>query len=269
MQKELETARDLAISAGMILLEYYGKNADVEWKGADSPVTVADRAASRFLDGELKRRFPEDGILSEEESDDLSRLDRSRVWIIDPMDGTKEFINGLGEFAVMIGLAIDRISVIGVVHQPTTGKTYYAVSGSGAYLEEAGKSRKLRVSPEIEPSRMTVALSRSHDSMQVDEVRRRLGINRSVRSGSLGLKVGLICEGRAHLYLHIGSRTYQWDTCAPDVILREAGGVMTDIRGVALSYNLPEPRNLRGVIASNGPIHERIIEAAGQVMKEL
>lgn len=269
MQKELETARDLAIRAGRILLEHYGNNADVEWKGADSPVTVADRAASRYLAAEIRRQFPEDGILSEEESDDLTRLDRSRVWIIDPMDGTKEFINGLGEFTVMIGLAIDRKSVIGVVHQPTTGKTYYAISGSGAYLEKAGNRQRLFVSPETEPSRMTVALSRSHDSTQVDEVRRRLGIKRSVRSGSLGLKVGLICEGLAHLYLHIGSRTYQWDTCAPDVMLREAGGVMTDSRGAALSYNLPEPRNLRGVIASNGPVHDRIIEAVDQVMKEL
>ena len=92
----------------------------------------------------------------------------------------------------------------------------------------------------------------------VDMIQGDLGITKTVTCGSMGLKVGLICEGRAHIYLNTGRGTSQWDTCAPDAILREAGGRMTDLLGIALRYNCPEVRNLRGVIASNGTIHERI-----------
>jgi 3'(2'), 5'-bisphosphate nucleotidase len=260
LKKELETAKKLVAKAGNILLERYRETPSVSWKGVDAPVTAADRAASELLVRELKRLFPNDGILSEEEQDDPARLSRSRVWIIDPMDGTREFIDRLGEFAVMIGLAVDGMARLGVVYQPTAGKIYYASANSGAFLEEGGARRRLLVSTETDPSRMTVALSRSHHSPQVDLICARLGIKETIRSGSIGLKVGLICEGRAHLYLHTGARTYQWDTCAAEAILREAGGHTTDVYGAPLRYNDSELRNLRGVIASNGTAHDRLVE---------
>jgi 3'(2'), 5'-bisphosphate nucleotidase len=261
MQAELEAARTLAVRAGAILLEHYSAPR-VSWKGRGNPVTEADRAASAFLTTELQRLFPQDGILSEEESDDATRLSLSRVWIIDPLDGTIEFIDHRDEFAVMIGLSIDGTASLGVVYQPMTQKLYYAASGSGAFLIENRSSRLLRISLESNPGAMTIALSRSHHSAEVDDVQRLVGIQNTVTSGSIGLKVGLICEGRAHLYLQMSRNTSQWDTCAPDVILREAGGRMTDLFNAPLHYNGPELRNLRGVIASNGTIHERIAEAA-------
>jgi 3'(2'), 5'-bisphosphate nucleotidase len=265
MQAELEAARTLAVRAGAILLEHYSAPA-VRWKGRGNPVTEADRAASAFLVKELRRFFPTDGILSEEESDDAMRLSLSRVWIIDPLDGTIEFIDHRDEFAVMIGLSIDGTADLGVVYQPTTEKLYYAASGSGAFLIENRSSRLLRVSRESNPAAMTMALSRSHHSAAVDDVQRRLGIQATVTSGSIGLKVGLICEGRAHLYLHTSRDTSQWDTCAPDVILREAGGRMTDVFNEPLRYNGTDLRNLQGVIASSGTIHDRIAEAAGAAL---
>lgn len=261
MQAELEAARTLAVRAGAILLEHYSDPV-VRWKGRGNPVTEADRAASAFLTKELKRLFPADGILSEEEPDEAARLSMSRVWIIDPLDGTIEFIDRREEFAVMIGLSIDGISSVGVVYQPLTEKLYYAASGSGAFLIANRASRLLRVSPESDPLAMTIALSRSHHSTEVADIQRRLGIHNTVCSGSMGLKVGLICEGRAHLYLHTSRHTSQWDTCAPDVILREAGGRMTDLFNAPLRYNGLQLRNLRGVVASNGAIHERISEVA-------
>ena len=261
MNKELQAARRLARGAGSILLEHYSGQPSVYWKGRNDPVTTADRAASEFLSGELKRLFPEDGILSEEEQDDPARITRSRVWILDPMDGTKEFISHNDEFAVMIGLAIDGVASLGVIYQPTSGKLYYAASDVGAFLEEGPSTVPLRVSPESTLSRMTIAISRSHHSPQVVAIQQRLGVSGAIRSGSLGLKVGLICEGRAHLYLHMGGRTSQWDTCAPDAILREAGGRMTDIFNAPFRYNDPEVANLHGVIASSGAIHDRIVEA--------
>jgi 3'(2'), 5'-bisphosphate nucleotidase len=265
LKKELEIAKELVAKAGNILLEHYQENPSVNWKGIDAPVTTADRAASELLVGELKRLFPGDGRLSKEEQDDLARLGRSRVWIIDPMDGTREFIDHLDEFAVMIGVAVDGMARLGVVCQPTAGKIYYATTGSGAFLEERGARRRLLVSTEADPSRMTAALSRSHHSSRVDLICDHLGIKETVRSGSSGLKVGLICEGRAHLYLHTGARTCQWDTRAAEAILREAGGQMTDAYGAPLRYNDPELRNLRGVIASNGVTHDRIVEITKSV----
>src|SRR5436190_18005885 len=129
MKTELETAKELALQAGAILLEYYANAPSVEWKGKNDPVTTADRAASRFVVDELRKRFPLDGILCEEEKDDLKRLSRHRVWVIDPMDGTKEFIARRGEFAVMIGLAVDGEARLGAVYQPTEKKLYYAATG--------------------------------------------------------------------------------------------------------------------------------------------
>jgi 3'(2'), 5'-bisphosphate nucleotidase len=121
-----------------MLLEYYAEEPSVEWKGKNDPVTAADRAASRFIVEQLRKRFPNDAILSEEEKDDLNRMRNSRVWVIDPMDGTKEFIARRGEFAVMIGLAVDGIARVGAVYQPTEDKLYSAASGEGATLSERG-----------------------------------------------------------------------------------------------------------------------------------
>ncbi len=259
--EDLEAAKTLAVRAGAILLEYSSRPA-VRWKARGNPVTEADRQASALLVQELTCMFPEDGILSEEEPDGRNRLSRSRVWIVDPLDGTLEFIHGLDEFAVMIGLAVDGMATLGIVYQPVREKLYYATSGTGAFLVENRSTRILRVSGESNPAAMTMAISRAHHSAEVELIQRELGINSAVSSGSLGLKVGLICEGRAHLYIHKDRHTSEWDTCAPDVILREAGGRMTDLRNAPLRYNKPEVKHLHGVIASSGAVHERAVKAS-------
>jgi 3'(2'), 5'-bisphosphate nucleotidase len=266
MTDELQTARELAIRAGAILLEHYTETPSVEWKGRGDPVTAADRSASRFLVGELKQRFPQDGVLCEEERDSPDRLSKPRVWIVDPMDGTAEFIAYRGEFAVMIGLAIEGKPTLGVVYQPTEKKLYFAVSGTGAFVEHAELARRLQVSREADPSRIVVAVSRSHDSADAKLIRGRLNVGRIIPSGSAGLKVAMICEGQAHLYFHAGPGTNQWDTCAPEIILHEAGGRMTDVFNTPLRYNVPDSRNLQGLMASNGVIHDRAIDAAKAVL---
>ena len=262
MQNELDTARDLAVGAGALLLKYFATGAEVERKPDGDPVTKADRAANDFLVAQLKSRFPGDAILSEEEPDDPGRYVRSRIWIIDPMDGTREFIARREEFAVMIGLAVEGAPALGVVYQPATQKLYSAARGLGTTLEVSGSTVALHVSNETDPPLMTIALSRTHHSPAVETVRERLGIGHAISMGSLGLKVGLICEGRAHLYLDLSGRTSQWDTCAPAALLHEAGGRITDGKGDLLRYNIPELRHRSGVIASNGPLHHRIVEAA-------
>jgi 3'(2'), 5'-bisphosphate nucleotidase len=268
MEKELEVARELARDAGRILLEFYAKGAEVRWKGHDDPVTAADQAANDMLARELSRRFPGDAVLTEELPDNLSRLKKDRVWAVDPMDGTKQFIERVGEFAVMIGLAIDGEAKLGVVYNPSSDKMYYASPGAGAFVEEKWSTKRLRVAPVSDPSLMVMAMSRSHPSRKVKTIGEKLGVSKCIQHGSVGLKFGLIAEGRAHLYINTTSATSLWDTCAPEAILREAGGVVTDCNGEALLYDRPEVRNLRGIMASNGTIHDRALEVTAEILAE-
>src|SRR5438874_5803075 len=168
MEKELDVAKELAVRAGSILMGYYQRGITVDWKAPGDPVTAADREASDLLVSNLAREFPEHAILSEEAPDDLIRLHRSHVWMIDPMDGTREFIEQRGEFAVQIGLAVEGLPVLGIVFQPTTNKLYYAAQGMGAFLQSDGQSIPLHVSEESTASRLTMAVSRSHPSARVE-----------------------------------------------------------------------------------------------------
>lgn len=268
MEKELEVARRLAREAGAILMEFYRGKTEVLWKGYDDPVTAADHAANEMLVRKLKEHFPQDAILSEELPDDRARLHHDRVWMVDPMDGTKQFIERLDEFAVMIGLAVAGEPKVGVVYNPATDRMFYAAPGSGAFIEEKWTTKRLRVSSPKDPGQIIAAMSRSHHSPTVDRIRERLGSTQMVRSGSVGLKMGLIAEGRAHLYVHVGSKTNQWDTCGPEAILREAGGAVTDNYGEPLKYNVPEIRNMHGIIATSGPNHDLVVEVTKAVLAE-
>jgi len=266
MEKELAIAKDLAVEAGSVLMNYYGRSFAVDWKAPGDPVTIADREANELIVRRLAQEFPNHAILSEEAPDDLRRLNESHVWMIDPMDGTREFIEHRDEFAVQIGLAVHGIPVVGVVFQPTTKKLYYAASGLGAFLESAGSPTALRVSPEQMASHMTMVFGRSSRPVRTEAIRQQLGIAHLIRLGSIGLKIGAICEGRAHLYVHTGVRTGFWDTCGPEAILREAGGRSTDISNESLNYTGHDARNANGLIASNGAIHDRAARVTQSVV---
>jgi 3'(2'), 5'-bisphosphate nucleotidase len=266
LDKETAQAKALAVRAGDILLEHYSDRRVIGWKAPHDPMTSADKAASDFLTEELSQAFPHDSIVCEEQSDDLARLASSRVWFIDPMDGTREFIDHLDEFAVMIGLAIEGTPHLGIIYQPTTRKLYFAARGAGTFLEYHGHTKQLRVSAESSLPRMTVALSRSHHIPVIDRIRDRLGITDVVVCGSFGLKAGLICESRADLCIYPGNNTHQWDTCAPEAIIAEAGGVVTDVNGRPIHYNQRGLRNEAGLIATNGKAHEHIVRITHDVV---
>ncbi|HLQ76055.1 MAG TPA: 3'(2'),5'-bisphosphate nucleotidase CysQ [Terriglobia bacterium] len=261
---ELQTAKELAKRAGEILLEAFHGNSPVRWKGVGNPVTEADSMASSFLVQELRKRFPNDGVLSEEEPDDLSRLNAPRTWIIDPMDGTSEFVSHIGEFTVMIGLAVHGKPTLGVMYQPTEAKLYYGISGGGAFVEQRGMMTSLKIPPKDATAEIVAAVSRSHDSKKYQSIREAIGVGRIISSGGAGLKIGLICEGLADLYIHAGPETSQWDTCAPEVIIVEAGGRITDTFNSPLVYNVEETRNRLGFVASSEPLHDRAIQAVRQ-----
>ena len=261
---ELRIALELAREAGAAILDLYEGPLDIEQKAsADDrePVTQADKLANEIIVARLLREFPDDGILAEESIDTSHRLDKSRVWMIDPLDGTTGFIDGNGDFAVQIGLAENGECVLGVVYQPLTGTLYRAVRGGGTWIERPNvEPEQGRVSDHREISTMRLAASRSHRSPRMDKVVEAFGLKEEIRRGSVGIKVGLIVEQQSDLYVHLSPRTKQWDTCAPQLILHEAGGCMTDLFGCPLRYNHADVQNRNGVVASNGASHDRIVE---------
>jgi 3'(2'), 5'-bisphosphate nucleotidase len=193
---ELEFAMRTAREAATIVNTFYIGSAEVRYKSENEPVTEADRSANQHIVARVQAIFPDDGILSEESKDDLARLNKERVWIIDPMDGTKEFIARNGEFSIMIGLAIGGRAVLGVVMQPDPGLLYAGAFNQPAYLYEADERIPLNVSDCDQPSKMVVVSSRSHRPQIVDKMCRALHITRERISGSVGLKVGLITSMR-------------------------------------------------------------------------
>ncbi len=259
---ELEIAERLVREAGKLVSQYYKSNVSVAWKGANDPVTAADHAANALLVSGLCTAFPADGILSEESADDQSRLAKQRVWIIDPLDGTREFIDHIGEFSIMVGLAIGGRPALGVVYQPVLDLLYRGIVGELAEVVLEGQIRPLAVSSVVEPSAMRLVASRSHRNPLVDAVCQRLGIHNERPSGSVGLKVGLLATGVCDLYIHPSPGLKEWDTCAPEAILTAAGGVVTDSWGGPLHYNKVNVRQRQGLLASNGLAHDTIVAAA-------
>ena len=273
LEKELETAVALSKKAGEAILEFYENGFEIEEKiHADNfsePVTIADRTASRIIVENLAENFPADGILSEEEFDDKKRLAKKRVWIIDPLDGTQGFINKNGDFAVQIGLAENGEAVLGVVYVPTENILYYASKDAGAWMiADAKTAERLQVSDETDFARMNLAVSRNHRSPRMSLVVESFGLKKEIRRGSVGLKIGLIARRFCDLYIHLSPRTKHWDTCAPEIILREAGGRMTDLFGEKIIYNSPDVHNYNGVLATNGIAHDAAVARLKPLMTE-
>jgi 3'(2'), 5'-bisphosphate nucleotidase len=270
--RELQLALRLAREAGAAILEYYDSPLLVEQKEDAShfePVTQADRTANELIVAGIRKEFPDDGILAEESLDTDRRLEKRRVWMIDPLDGTNGFINHDGDFAVQIGLAVNGRAVLGVVYQPLPGVLYRAVEGGGAWIERAGFAPEpAQVSDNTEPETMRLAASRTHRSPRMDQVVRAIGFKEEVRRGSVGVKVGLIIERQCDLYIHLSPRTKQWDTCAPEVILCESGGRLTDLFGGPLRYNSPEVKNMNGLVATNGAAHEMVVTKLAPLLHE-
>ncbi len=269
---ELRVACELARTAGAAILEHYEGPLNIKQKNLDDdvePVTQADTIANDLIVSRLKHEFPDDGILAEESVDTARRLAKSRVWMVDPLDGTNGFIDGNGDFAVQIGLAEDGRCVLGVVYQPLPGVLYRAVRGAGTWIERPEFApEKAAVSNTSELTAMRLAASRSHRSPRMNKVITQLGFADEVQRGSVGIKIGLLIEQQCDVYIHLSPLTKQWDTSAPEVILTEAGGRISDLFGYPLNYNVPDVQNRNGLVASNGVAHDQIIETLAPVLEE-
>ena len=269
LDRELEVASSLALEAGKLLLEVYGTDFDVQYKQGSDPVTEADKRANDYLVRALRERFHGDGIVAEETEDQSDALSASRCWYVDPLDGTKEFVARNGEFSVMIGLAINGSAKLGVVYKPVGNKLYRGVVGGKATLIQDGQETELRVTQIAEPKDLKLVVSRSHRSKPTDTLMERLGISHEVRSGSVGLKIGMIAEQSADFYVHLSSKSCAWDACAPEAILRAAGGRFSDLSGEDFHYGGSDMANRRGILACNASCFDRVLPTAREVAKEV
>jgi len=275
LETELEAAIGLARTASETILDHYSREIFAEQKlGVDEyfePVTAADREASRIIVDGLKTAFPQDAILSEEETDNPSeRLSKKRVWIIDPIDGTAGFVKKDGDFSVQIGLAENGEPVLGVVLLPFHRTLYYAVKGEGAFATFDGSMPKaLRASDRAAFDEMTLAFSRNHPSKGITAIIAAFRFADAIQRGSIGLKIGLISEKKADIYVHLSPRTKLWDTCAPQVILEEAGGRLTDLFGETYRYDISDVQNHGGIVATNGVSHDAVLEKLRPILNEI
>lgn len=227
----------IAETAGQAILEIYQRDFAIQQKADTSPLTEADLAAHACIVPALQELTPAIPILSEESSaiPYVERCTWSRYWLVDPLDGTKEFIRRNGEFTVNIALIEQGAPVLGVVHVPVTGVSYLGEAGQGAWKRQAnGTQQPITISAQCQQP-MRVVASRSHQSAAVQDVLARLGEHQLVSMGS-SLKMCLVAEGQADLYPRLAP-TSEWDTAAAQAIVEAAGGQLTDLNLQPLRYN--------------------------------
>ena len=239
---------DVALQAGQVILEIYDQAYEVIEKADGSPVTVADHRAHDLISEQLAPLLPGTPVLSEESSEITyqQRADWSRFWLVDPLDGTKEFIRRNGEFTVNIGLIENGFPILGVVHTPVRRTTHFALTGGGAWRQvEDAAAEMITVRP-YQVGVVRMVASRSHSGAEVDRFRNSLRVQsgEEVETVSMGsaLKVCLVAEGVADVYPRLGP-TSEWDTGASHCILNEAGGCLMDCAGNELQYNKPSVLN--------------------------
>jgi len=271
----LEVARRAARSGADRISDIYqqylsGGSIDIKEKAVNDPVTAADMAANQIITHTLREAFPDHAILTEEEPDTWDETGHEWVWMIDPLDGTRDFIKANGEFVTMIGLTHDAEPTIGVVIEPATGIELCASKGLGTYrslLSDSDKSSKLTAPQAPDLNGLRIAISRSHRDSKVDELIRLLDVKHEISSGSVGRKMALVINGEADLYVHPAKGTKLWDTCACEVIASEAGLVFLSGTGEPIQYLRPtgDVENEYGLLVCSPAIADKVIWATRKV----
>jgi len=251
LTKELEVALEATKRVREIVLNIYNSNdIGVEIKSDNSPVTKADKAADEIIRQFLYSHFPTYAILTEESSDDKSRLNNDFVWIVDPIDGTKEFVAHNDEFTVNIGLSYKNMPVLGVILIPVTGEIYYASKGNGAFYFDGKKTVKIHVNNK--KSNLTTLVSRFHSNeTEENTIKKHSDVIKHQRKVGASIKGCLIAKGEAELSYRFSSNTKEWDTCAMQAIVEEAGGYILKLDGKPITYNRDDVYNRDGYVICN------------------
>jgi 3'(2'), 5'-bisphosphate nucleotidase len=237
LRDELAAARAGARLAGERALALRSSG---RWSDPGVLADVGDQAADGFLQGFLRGRFPADALLSEETPDSPERLAAERVWIVDPLDGTREYSQGRDDWAVHVALVVGGDPVLGVVALPAQGRLLWGVRAAGRAWGGLEGPGAIARGDAAEPGSSRVAVSRSHTPPWMPRFAAELGAS-EVRSGSVGNKVALLLLGEADVYAHRRG-LHEWDTCAPECVARALGWSVSRLDGAPLLYNQPVPR---------------------------
>jgi myo-inositol-1(or 4)-monophosphatase len=241
-EKELAIAEQAAHEAGSMVMGLFNGKYDVHEKSKNNPVTTADLEANRIIRDNIQKSFPQDGWLSEEDADNSRRLALKRIWVIDPIDGTKEFIEGVPQFAISIAFVVEGRPKIAIVYNPAKDRFYKAAAGQGAYLND----EVIRVSPRQDINGASLLVSRSEPQKKFQVLVERCDIR---RVGSIAYRLAKVAGGDGDGTLTFRT-IHEWDICAGVLMVEEAGGMVVDGEGKTMNFNRELPKH-RGVVAAN------------------
>jgi 3'(2'), 5'-bisphosphate nucleotidase len=275
LERLLELARSVGWGSADILRNYYRGAYDLEIQKAHSdPITAADLAVNAYILERLQSELGHEqfGYLSEETyQPGVTPYLQPYVWIIDPLDGTRDFIQKTGEYAVHIALTQAGRPILSVVVWPETETLYYATLGGGAFAESrGGEVRKLSVVNALSFEEMRLVISRSHRDRRFDDLLTRLPQKQQTFVGSVGCKIATILEHRAEFYLSLTTKSApkDWDLAAPELILTEAGGQFTHFDLTPIEYNQTDVAQWGGFLASNGQGHADLCQMVTMILAE-
>lgn len=255
LNNRLETAVLAAREAGKIIRKIYEGDFTVDYKDkeADDPITLADRQSDQKIKEILLNAFPDDGWLSEETLDSEDRLSREWVWIVDPMDGTREFVQHIPEFAISIGMVFRGEPVLGVIYNPITEELFTAVKGKGAYLNE----KQVHVNEISSVQEAKLLVSRTYTKKgKLDWL--RTYFENFVPLGSIAYKMAAVAQGKGDAVISFHPQ-YEWDVCAGDVLIREAGGVFILPDGKPIRYNRKGAHLPAGTIGCPASVASKLV----------
>ena len=260
-------ARKAARDAAVVISEIYKTAFRVDYKVGDDPVTEADRTANTLIVAQLRAAFPDVPIVSEEDAPDRAYETARAAWFVDPLDGTRDFVERNGDFCVMIGLAIDGKAALGVINVPLTGEELVGIIGRGAFSEKNGVKSTISASNITLPSEARVLVSRSR-GRAAEPFLRAFGPKETLAIGSAGLKAVKVAKGEADAYVQPDRAGCLWDACAPEALVIAAGGRASNIDGEGFDYHLHDLENKRGMVFTNPHLHSRALEALRGVLVE-
>ena len=247
MSSELKVAIEASEKAGEVILKYYKSKYEIKEKSYHNPVTTADKEADKTIKQILMNNFPDYGWLSEETVDSDERLSKEKVWVVDPLDGTKEFIEGIPNFVVSIGLVKNGIPILGVLFNPVSKELFFASKGKGSFLN----NKSIKCISKNDTKNMIMLNSRSETRRGLWEpFKSKFKMCKPI--GSVAYKLGLTAAGKADVFASLRPKN-EWDICAGNCIINESGGKLIDLNGNRRIYNsektLIEPGLIAGDIA--------------------
>lgn len=263
----IEAARD----AASVIRAVYETAFEVEYKSPSDPVTLADQRANELICARLGAAFPGVPVVAEESDPESYRhfRDSDRIFFVDPLDGTREFVLRNGEFVVMLGLVDGERATHGVIYAPTSDAVWAAERGTGAFhLTRGGTRSQIGVSSVASLDGARIMVSRSHRSYELEQALNRSLSTQFILRGSAGLKAAEVADGSGDGYAALGPSGKRWDVCAPEALILAAGGAFSDLRGAVFDYRVPDLTNHNGICAANPRLHRELLEHAAPLLRE-